>query len=208
MEQRKLEQRGRPRKFNEEFALDAALGVFWRNGFQAASLEDLTRAMGINKPSLYATFGNKEQLYLKALERYRNQQLSKHAAAMAAESDLKNAIRMFLRSVATMLTAADLPGGCMVVNSAVICGSTMLPKNISDAISDMFTESALGLLKRRLKKDLKGYALNKSVSVELLADFITTYMSGMAVMAKTGASKKRLFNNIELALEVLPEKVD
>ena len=77
--------------------------------------------MDISNPSLYAAFGNKEQLYLSALERYREQQLIKHVEALAAEPDLKSAMRAFLRSVAIMLTSPELPGGCMVVNSAVAC---------------------------------------------------------------------------------------
>lgn len=200
-----MEQRGRPRIFNEEEALQAALVVFWRNGYQGASLEELTRAMGINKPSLYAAFGNKEKLYIRALERYRDQQLAKHAAALAAEPQLKKAIKMFLRSVATMLTAPELPGGCMAVNNAVACDAAALPKSVGAAIGKVFEESALGLLKQRLKKELRERNLPKGTSVEQLADYVIVIMSGMAVVAKVGVTRKRLFNAIELALGVFPE---
>ena len=197
-------ERGRPRIFDEEQALDAALGVFWRNGYQGASLDELTRAMGINKPSLYAAFGNKEKLYLRALERYRDQQLTKHAAAMVAEPQLKKAMRKFLRSVATMLTAPELPGGCMAVNNAVTCGVTALPERVGAAIGKVFEEAVFGLLKQRLEKELKQRNLPKSTSVEQLADYFTVIMSGMAVMSKVGVTQKRLFSTIELALGVLP----
>lgn len=198
-------ERGRPRSFDEERALDAALGVFWRNGYQGASLDELTYAMGINKPSMYAAFGNKEKLYLRALERYRDQQVVKHAAAMAAEPQLKQAMRVFLRSVATMLTAPELPGGCMVVNSAVVCDVGILPESVREAINRVFEESAFGLLKQRLKQELRNRNLPKGASIEQLADYFTVIMSGMAVMAKVRVTQKRLFKTIELALEVLPD---
>lgn len=198
-------QRGRPRIFDEEQALDAALAVFWRNGYQSASLEDLTRAMGINKPSLYAAYGNKEQLYIRALERYRDQQLSKHAAAMAAELQLKKAMRMFLRSVATMLTAPELPGGCMAVNSAVATDFAAVPKSVATAIATVFEDAAYGVLKQRLEKELRKRNLPKGTSVEQLADYFIVVMSGMAVMVRVGVTKNRLFKTIELALGVLPD---
>ncbi len=136
-----------PRVFDEEQVLDAALAVFWRNGYQAASLAELTQAMKISRPSLYAAFGNKEQLYLAALERYREQQLIRHAEALAAEPDLKQALRVFLRSVATMLTAPELPGGCLVVNSAVACDMSALPRRVVAAIGETVEQSSFALLK-------------------------------------------------------------
>lgn len=197
--------RGRPRVFDEEQALDAALAVFWRNGYQAASLAELTQAMGISKPSLYSAFGNKEQLYLAALERYREQQLSKHADALAAEPDLKNALRDFLRSVATMLTAPELPGGCMVVNSAVACDLSALPRRVVAAIGKTVDESSFGLLKIRLQHELQQRHLPETTSVEQLADYFTAMMCGMAVMSKVGVTAERLFDTIEQALCVLPD---
>ena len=198
-------ERGRPRVFDEEQALDAALAVFWRNGYQAASLSELTQAMGISKPSLYTAFGNKEQLYLTALERYREQQLIQHAEALAAEPDLKKAMRRFLRSVATMLTAPELPGGCMVVNSAVACDIGALPQRVVAAIGETVNQSSFGLLKDRLQDELRKRTLPEDTPIEQLADYFTAIMSGMAVMAKVGVTTNRLFDTIEHALCVLPD---
>lgn len=198
-------ERGRPRAFDEEQALDAALAVFWRNGYQGASLAELTHAMDISKPSLYAAFGNKEQLYLSALERYREQQLIKHVEALAAEPDLKSAMRAFLRSVATMLTSPELPGGCMVVTSAVACDTAALPQRVVAAIGTTVNQSAFGPLKDRLRQELQRRNLPVGTPVEQLADFFTTIMTGMAVMAKVGATQERLFDTIEHALCVLAD---
>lgn len=198
-------ERGRPRIFDEEQALDAALAVFWRSGYQGASLAKLTKAMGITKPSLYAAFGNKEQLYLTALERYREQQLIAHAEALAAEPDLKRAMRMFLRSVVTMLTAEELPGGCMVVNSAVTCDARALPRRVVAAIGEIVNQSSFGLLKARLHEELQHQKLPENTPIDQLADYFTAIMSGMAVMAKVGVSESRLLDTIEHALCVLPD---
>jgi len=198
-------ERGRPRVFDEEEALEAALRVFWRCGYQGASLAELTRAMGISKPSLYAAFGNKEQLYLKALERYREQQLMRHAEAMAAEPDLKQAVRVLLRSVAAMLTARELPGGCMVVNSAVVCASAAVPRRVVAAIRKTIEQSSRGLLKERLHDELQRRNLPEDTSIEELADYFLAIMCGMGVMAKVGVSESRLLGTIERAVCVLPD---
>lgn len=197
-------ERGRPRTFDKDRALDAALAVFWRSGYQGASLSELTESMGITKPSLYAAFGNKEQLYLSALQRYREQQLVQHAETLASEPDLKKAMRKFLRSVATMLTAEKLPGGCMVVNSVVSCDSGALPQRVVAAIGETVNQSSFGLLKDRLQDELKRRNLPEGTRVEQLADYFSTVMSGMAVMAKMGVASDRLFETIEHALYVLP----
>lgn len=198
-------ERGRPRIFDEEQALDAALSVFWRRGYQGASLAELTQAMGISKPSLYAAFGNKEQLYLAALDRYREQQLTRHADALAAEPDLKKAMRVFLRSVATMVTAPELPGGCMVVNSAVACDISTLPRRVVAAIGKTVDQSSFDLLKARLQKELQDRNLPVNTPVEQLADYFTAIMCGIAVMAKVGVTEQRLFEAVEHALCALPD---
>ncbi len=198
-------QRGRPRTFDKTTALEAALAVFWRNGYHATSLAQLTRATGLAKPSLYAAFGNKEQLYLAALQRYREQQLDRHAEALYSDPDPVNALRLFLRSVATMLTAEELPGGCMVVNTATGCDVGALPSGIVAAIDATVNQSTFELLKTRLREAFKQRPLPAHLSVEQLADFFTAIMSGMAVMAKIGVSKSRLYDTIEQALRVLPD---
>lgn len=197
-------ERGRPRTFDKMQALDAALAVFWRKGYQGASLSELTASMGLTKPSLYAAFGNKEQLYLAALQRYREQQLSQHVEALASEVDLKKAMRKFLHSVATTLTAEQLPGGCMVVNSVLSCDVGALPQQLAAAIGDMVKQTSFGLLKERLQDELQRRNLPEGTPVEALADYFSTVMTGMAVMAKMGVTSNRILNTIEPALCVLP----
>ncbi len=169
-----------------------------------APLIELTNAPGVGKPSLYAASGNKEQLYLKVLERYREQQLIKHAEALAAEPDVKQAMRAFMRSVAIMLTAPDLPGGCMVVNSAVSRDIAALPASAVAVIGKTVGQSPSGLLKEQLRDELRRRNPPEDTPVAQLTDYFTAIMCGMAVMAKVGISAMRLFDAREQALYGLP----
>lgn len=184
--------------------MDAALAVFWRNGYQGASLAELRRATGLSKPSLYAAFGNKEQLYLTVLARYRDRQLRRHAVALEAQPDLTRAMRGFLRSVARMLTAPDLPGGCMVVTSAAACDIAALSPRLTDAIAETVSEACFGLLQVRLRAESRRGRLPQGTRIQALADYFAAFMSGMAVMAKLGFGEERLFAPIEHALRALP----
>lgn len=198
----KTVERGRPRNFDINEALQRALVVFWQNGYKGSSLADLTEAMGINKPSLYAAFGDKSKLYIKALELYGEQQSRQHIAAMGQHSETIPAIRAFLTSVANMLTAPRLPGGCFVVNGATDCGSASMPNEVADALGTA-VNATVDAFRQRLIHDAARKQTLRLADVNATADYLATVMFGMAVMAKTGAGKKRLLASIALALEAV-----
>ena len=112
---------GRPREFDLDLALDRALDVFWSKGYEGASLDDLTAAMGINRPSLYASFGDKESLFRKALVRYAEGPGAYVGAALNAPSGREVAER-FLRGAVDLLTDPRHPRGCLLVQGALACG--------------------------------------------------------------------------------------
>ena len=113
---------GRPRAFNKDKALDRALDVFWRKGYEGATLCDLTSAMGINPPSLYAAFGNKEGLFRQALDRY--SQISTAYWAQALEAPTARGVaEALLRGTAKFLTDSCHPKGCLAVQGALACGA-------------------------------------------------------------------------------------
>src|SRR5437667_3316473 len=114
--------RGRPREFDREAALEQAIDVFWRHGYEATSMSDLTKAMGINPPSLYATFGDKEKLFLEAIERYRGNQ--GEACPYAAEPTARSAIEKLLTDLAIEFTDTGHPRGCMMVMAATTSSGT------------------------------------------------------------------------------------
>ena len=112
--------RGRPREFDVNDALASALRVFWTKGYEGASLNDLTEAMGITRPSLYAAFGNKESLFRKALDLYEREKLAYVGEALKAPTSRKVAERL-LRGALAMQTSDDDPKGCLRVIGAVMC---------------------------------------------------------------------------------------
>src|SRR6266403_3450555 len=113
--------RGRPRAFDPDTALERAMHVFWAKGYEGASLSDLTRAMRINRPSLYAAFGNKEQLFRKVLDRYMNGPLAFFGNALAA-AKARDVIEQIFLGVVKMSSDPRTPVGCLVVQGALACG--------------------------------------------------------------------------------------
>ncbi|QVK22466.1 TetR/AcrR family transcriptional regulator [Shewanella dokdonensis] len=129
--------RGRPRLFDREAALDQAMRLFWRKGFSATSLSDLTSSMGISPPSLYAAFGSKETLYAEALAHYRQSFGNKLWAGFDEAATAREAITAYLMNAVRLFggaAAADYPAGCMLALSAVgEEGNAILGKIVRDA---------------------------------------------------------------------------
>src|SRR4051812_27555782 len=115
--------RGRPRAFDPDAALDRALEVFWRKGYEGASLPDLTEAMGINRPSLYAAFGNKEELFRKVLDRYA-QGPAGYIGEATKEPKARTVFERLLERSAELLTDPKNPRGCLLVQGALACGDS------------------------------------------------------------------------------------
>src|SRR5882724_5169019 len=122
-----LTQRGRPRAFDPDVALDRAMHVFWAKGYEGASLSNLTRAMRINRPSLYAAFGNKEELFRKVLDRYVNGPLAYFGKALAAPK-ARDAIEQIFFGAAEMAGDPTVPAGCLMVQGALACGDASVRK--------------------------------------------------------------------------------
>lgn len=112
--------RGRPRLFNEDDVLDSARGVFMAKGFSAASLDDLAGAAGINRPSLYAAFGDKEQLYLRTLRRYGEQSVAVMESLFAKDAPIAQRLMQVYRAAIGLYTAPPHSPGCMIINTAAV----------------------------------------------------------------------------------------
>ena len=179
---------GRPRAFDIDQALDQALHVFWEKGYEGTSITDLTEAMGINPPSLYAAFGNKETLFKKALNRYEARRDEIFEEAFAAPT-AREAIERLLESVAERLSGKDGPSGCLMVQAA-LCGS----EECDSVRKDLAARRAQGeiLIRKRLERGKKEGDLLKDADLVDLARYLATVMQGMAVQAAGGASRKEL----------------
>lgn len=197
-----ISERGRPRGFDEHEVLESALQVFWRHGYQGASISELTTAMGLNKPSLYAVFGDKEQLYLRALGRYLDEWITKRAEVLDSTAQGQAAIASYLRAMAAMFTDASLPGGCFIVNGLADADG-LAPAAVKDALRRALAVAEEGL-KRRIERALAEGDLAAETPSGPLAAFYLSVLSGLAVLAKSGAKRSKLNAVIGLAMTSWP----
>lgn len=194
------ENRGRPRGFNPEEALDRALEVFWRQGFEGTSLTDLTRAMGINRPSLYATFGNKDALFRKVLARYASGPASYFKAALA-EPTARKVVEKLLLGATCDLAAARSPRGCLAVQGGLACG-----KESAGVQRDLtaFREAGVAAIRERFVRARREGDLPRDANPSDLARYVAALLHGLAVESAGGASAADLRRVAKLALKSWP----
>jgi AcrR family transcriptional regulator len=191
---------GRPLSFDPDKALDRALDVFWRKGYEGASLSELTKAMRINRPSLYAVFGDKEKLFRKVLDRYAEGPAS-HSRAALQESASRAVVERLLYGTADMLTSEANPRGCLWVQGALACG------NSADSVRKELISRRLGgevALRQRLKRAVMEGDLPPDANPASLARYIAIIVQGMSVQAAGGATRSQLRRVIDIALQSWP----
>jgi len=191
---------GRPRSFDIDRALDRALVVFWRKGYEGASLSDLTKAVGVNRPSLYAAFGDKEALFRKALDGYLKGPAAYTQEALR-EPTARAVVERLLLGTADLNTARRNPGGCLMVQGALACGEA------ADSIQQELTAcraAGEAAMRRRFERAKSEGDLPANVNPADLARYIATVVYGMAVEAAGGASRSQLQRVVEMALRTLP----
>lgn len=193
---------GRPRNFDYEAALEAAMRVFWLKGFSGTSLSDLTEATGLNKPSLYGAFGDKAQFYLKVLERYGEQEGARHARLLE-RADLRGALEDYLGSLAEMFAGQAQPNGCLVVTGSADCGTGRLPSEVERALQAVLDGGDSLLVSRFERARIEGQ-LALDCEPAALASFISTLQVGLAHRLKAGATLDALQPVIQRALSALP----
>jgi AcrR family transcriptional regulator len=191
---------GRPREFDVDEALDLALEVFWRQGYAGTSLSDLTDAMGITRPSLYATYGNKEELFLKVLDRYENTCMSFMREALN-EPTARAVVEKWLYGAADAQTDPSHPSGCLGMNGALACSDEVEPIR-EELVGRRLAAEAV--LRRRLEEAKTAGDLPDDADPAGLASYVTTIGQGMATQAASGASRETLHRVIETALRAWP----
>jgi AcrR family transcriptional regulator len=192
---------GRPRAFDIDVALDRALLVFWRKGYEGATLADLTAAMGINRPSLYAAFGDKQALFRKALDRYAGEREAVLRAALDAPT-ARGAVERLLRLTADALTDPRKPRGCLAVQGALSCGDAAEP--IRSQLSACRAAQEAAVRERFKRAQVEGDLAVEADPADL-ARYISTVVQGMSVQAAGGARRAELRRVAELALRAWPE---
>jgi len=193
--------RGRPRSFDREAALAAAMEVFRQRGFEGASLAELTEAMGINPPSLYAAFGDKERLFVEALERY--VAARGDACPYGDEPTARGAIERLLTYIAEDLTASGHPRGCLMMLAAATAGSGC---PAIQATLARHRAEARTRLRERIQRGIDEGDVRADIDAGALADFYATVIAGMATQAREGASRRSLLAAVSHAMAAFPER--
>lgn len=194
--------KGRPREFCLDEALAAALIVFWRRGYEGASMTELTAAMGITKPSLYAAFGNKEALFHKALDLYEREKLAYVGIALQ-EPTARLVAEKLLNGALELQSGTTDPRGCMAVISSVACSAES--ESIKADVDQRRRSSCDALIARFQQAKDKG-ELPAGLEADALADFLFTLMQGMSIQASSGATCQQLQQLVATSMSVWPTR--
>ncbi|KRP92099.1 TetR family transcriptional regulator [Bradyrhizobium yuanmingense] len=190
---------GRPREFDAETALDQAMEVFWRHGYEGATIAQLTEAMGINPPSLYACFGNKEGLLKAALDRYTTLRNIWMDEVVAAPTARQVAERM-LMGIADKQTDPANPPGCLLVQGGIACGTGS--ENVPFELAARRAQNEDQLRDRFVRAKAEG-DLKESADPAALARYVSAVAVGMGVMASSGADREALRQVADVAVQAV-----
>ncbi|MET3593770.1 MULTISPECIES: TetR/AcrR family transcriptional regulator [Mesorhizobium] len=188
---------GRPRAFDPEVALDAAMHLFWEHGYEATSLAMLREAMGLTPPQIYNAFTDKETLFRRALARYHEREIGFALDALGAPVQVKEAIRLLLMGAAEAYTRPGKPGGCLFISGAL--AASPQAQGIADELKT-YRKATEAAIAARLVKGQEAGELPADLSVERLAKYLTGVMHGMSIQARDGASAQDLRALAEIAL--------
>jgi AcrR family transcriptional regulator len=190
---------GRPRGFDENAALEAAMRVFWEKSYEGATLSDLTFSMGINRSSMYAAFGDKAALFRRSMERYREGPMGYIRDALE-KPVLRDAVASLLHGTVLFLSKPGHPRGCFSVQAALACGVDAEP--IQQAMVE-WRKAGEQALRKRFVVARRAGQLPKDISPADFARFIATVMAGLAVQAVNGTTHDEMKRTADFVLKAI-----
>ncbi|PBC84980.1 transcriptional regulator, TetR family [Streptomyces sp. 2224.1] len=196
-----VKRRGRPRSFDRETALEQAVRSFWEQGYEATSISDLTRAMGISAPSLYAAFGDKRALFDEVVAEYRRNYGGFLNRAVAEEPTARRAVERALREAAVEYTLPGRPRGCLVVSAAL--NTAPASSEVAGLLREM-RQSNVRQIARAVRADIASGELPPGTDADALAAYVYAVIQGMSQQARDGAERTELEAIAELALRAWP----
>lgn len=195
--------RGRPRGFDADDVLDRALDVFWRQGFSGTSYADLTQATGLNKPSLYAAFGDKEALFASVIDRYRDGRQAQLVAAFARCGDVHAGAAALLTGYADLYTGGETPSGCLISSGLAEAQSPHFSACLRDQLVAVSEHTGQSITDRIARAVAEG-ELPADTDAKALAGFLVAYSLGLAAAARAGATRDCLRATVDVALQAMP----
>ena len=190
--------RGRPKCFDEQQALEKAMLLFWQYGYEATSIGDLTQALGITAPSLYSTFGDKEQLFKKCLAYYQEHETCQMDETISQAETVKQGIYNYLQSSMHKILQEHKPTGCMYVVSTMNCSDdhSALQQQMIVQRQQKKQKIVTYLHEAQRRNELKS-----SADIEMLADYFSTVLQGMSIQARDGADRIKLQKVLDLSMQ-------
>lgn len=192
---------GRPRSFDRDAALDAAIAVFWEHGYDVTSISLLSKALGIGGPSIYAAFGDKESLFLEALEKYLDTYAAFLRTALAEEVHAYAAVRRLLREAAASYTRPDRPQGCLLASATT--NSAPQSAHIATRLRDL-RAAGLTALEEKFAGAIRSGELPPTTDAHATAVFFAAVLQGMSAQARDGATRAEVEQIAEAALRAWP----
>jgi len=190
---------GRPRGFDEKVALDAAMKLFWERGYEGTSMAELSKAMDLTPPSIYAAFGDKKSLFRLAAKRYAEGPAQYQARALL-EPTLREVILALFRNTVEFLTEPGHPAGCMTLTGAMACS---VEANSAKELMTEIRKQNEAALKARLQRARKSGELAADLNVDDFSRYLSTLLGGLAIQAANGTSKAAMKRTANMALRHL-----
>jgi len=190
---------GRPRGFDEGAALEAAMRVFWTHGYEGATLADLTKAMGINRSSLYAAFGDKEALFRSVIARYRQGPMQYIRQALA-QPTLRKVVENLLYETVEFLATPGNPRGCLSLQGALACGAGGA---LAQQALVEWRKKGEAAFKKRFLQAQKDGELDPSFNAGDFARFLSSLMAGLGVQAANGAARAEMMRIVDITLQLM-----
>ncbi len=191
---------GRPLGFDREAALHKAMLLFWRHGYEATSVNDLTTALEINPPSLYAAFGDKKQLFLEAVRHYLSGPITARSIIEDAPTAREAAASM-LRGSAIKFTGESTPRGCLLASAAISCSPAAA--DVQNALTDI-RRNTEKLLREKILQDQSISKRSSTIDADTLAGHVMAVIQGMSTLARDGATREKLLSVAAAAMLAWP----
>jgi AcrR family transcriptional regulator len=195
--------RGRPLSFDRAVVLERAMMLFWRHGYESTSIGDLTEAMCINTPSLYAAFGDKKRLFLEAVDRYISGPVTFQQIIRSATT-ARDAARKLLFGAAVGFTGSNTPAGCLLASAAISCSPAARDVQLFIGRIRLQFEAEL---RAKIQFDIKSAKLPPSTAAGPLAAFSIAVIQGMSTLARDGAKRSKLITVAKSAMAAWPDEV-
>lgn len=190
----------RPREFDTDMALDKAMRVFWKHGYQGTSVEDLMKAAGVQKQSLYGAFGDKRSLFLKCLNLYANQTLLEIQRMLQETDSAFDGIERVMRYASRPVEPKNCPAGCLMANTALELGPD--DREIAEEVKRMF-RGIEKLLEAAVQKAQKKGEIGMNLESAAVAQSLANTINGIRILERTGASKQHVKSVVDTALATI-----